>query len=171
MYTIELLNIKQQNNNLEQVTEFCQQKSSKLELLLAAKSSQFNNQIIIIQDFIQETEAFMQKIVENQARKSGVLKKMNSDVNKGHQNEMDIEQMKKFTSTRLVDQDMVNLDDALDNKEERKKAETLPSQDALLMKLEKFKEILLEQVEKLHKSFNVFTNKSFESIQNTLKEL
>ena len=113
----------------------------------------------------------MQKIVENQARKSGVLKKMNSDVNKGHQNEMDIEQMKKFTSTRLVDQDMVNLDDALDNKEERKKAETLPSQDALLMKLEKFKEILLEQVEKLHKSFNVFTNKSFESIQNTLKEL
>jgi len=39
---------------------------------------------MIIHDFIQETEAFMQKIVENEATKSEVVKKMNSDVNKGN---------------------------------------------------------------------------------------
>ena len=123
---------------------------------------------MIIHDFIQETEAFMQKIVENEATKSEVLKKMNSDVNKGNSNEMDIAMnIKKIE----MNEDMVDVDEALKDKEEDKKAETLPSQDALLMKLEKFKEILLEQVEKLHKSFNVFASKSLESIQNTLKEL
>ena len=123
---------------------------------------------MIIHDFIQETEAFMQKIVENEATKSEVLKKMNSDVNKGNSNEMDIAMnIKKIE----MNQDMVDVDEVLNNKEEDKKAETLPSQDALLMKLEKFKEILLEQVEKLHKSFNIFASKSLESIQNTLKEL
>ena len=123
---------------------------------------------MIIHDFIQETEAFMQKIVENEATKSEVLKKMNSDVNKGNSNEMDIAMnIKKIE----MNEDMVDVDEALKNKEEDKKAETLPSQDALLMKLEKFKEILLEQVEKLHKSFNIFASKSLESIQNTLKEL
>jgi hypothetical protein len=123
---------------------------------------------MIIHDFIQETEAFMQKIVENEATKSEVLKKMNSDVNKGNSNEMDIAMnIKKIE----MNEDMVDVDEALKDKEEDKKAETLPSQDALLMKLEKFKEILLEQVEKLHKSFNIFASKSLESIQNTLKEL
>ena len=43
-----------------------------------------------------------------------------------------------------MNEDMVDVDEALKNKEEDKKAETLPSQDALLMKFEKFKEILLE---------------------------
>jgi|TARA_B110000285_G_C14522666_1_gene337265 hypothetical protein len=70
-----------------------------------------------------------------------------------------------------MNEDMVDVDEAHKNKEEDKKTETLPSQDALLMKFEKFKEILLEQVEKLHKSFNIFASKSLESIQNTLKEL
>ena len=70
-----------------------------------------------------------------------------------------------------MNENMVDVDESLKNKEKDKKTETLSSQDALLMKLEKFKEILLEQVEKLHKSFNTFASKSLESIQNTLKEL
>ena len=46
-----------------------------------------------------------------------------------------------------------------------KQNESAATEDLLLTKLEKFKELLLEQIEKLQKSFNLFTNKSHEAIE------
>ena len=43
MYTIDLLNIKQQNNNKSEVAQLCAEKKERLDYLVAVKQTQFKS--------------------------------------------------------------------------------------------------------------------------------
>ena len=163
VFTLDLVNVKQQNNNLEAVRRLCGQKANRIRNLIRLKNALFNSNYSTVINFLDE------KLVEMQAE-AGPASRLSSaaDVPRPHANSLSdplnaegvyhrLSGVSEFGNILLEGQALTRREGAFTAAPEES--------DSTVQRLAQLKDLMLDQMLKVHDGFNKMCTRFLEALK------